>query len=169
MSPAGLRHEWRADCRVAAPLAKCRAAMRGTGPLRAPDGGPLDCQSSGAAPTQRPKATCAVMPSASEPASRPTEALASALGVSRAPPCSWLRIAVRAPNPIPSCRRATSYLLHRSGTLAWLSRPPTDLTERLRRLITTLHDPRSSGVILTCARDRPDPRHVPPESGTPAS
>src|SRR5262245_59617474 len=139
MLPAGLRHEWRADCRVAAPLAKCRAAVRGTGRLRAPDGGPLDCRPSGAAPARRPKATCAVMPSASEPASRPTEALASALGVSRAPPCSWLRIAVRA--PIPPRPRATSYLLHRSGTLAWLSRPPTGLTERLLRLIFVLIRP----------------------------
>src|SRR5215470_3796502 len=126
MSPAGLRYEWRADRRVAASLARRQAALRGIGRLRAPDGGPLDCQLSGAAPTRHPEAICALTPSASGPASRPIEALASALGVSCAPPCTWLRIDMGVLRPALPCRRATSYLAHRSGILAWL-KPATDL------------------------------------------
>src|SRR5215469_15583475 len=101
MSPAGLRYEWRADRRVAASLARRQAALRGIGRLRAPDGGPLDCQLSGAAPTRHPEAICALTPSASGPASRPIEALASAPGVSCARPCIWLRIDVRTFSGLP--------------------------------------------------------------------
>src|SRR5215470_4942787 len=101
MPPAGLRYEWRADRRVAASLARRRGAVRGTGRLRAPDGGPLDCRSSGGVPARHPEVTSALTPSASETASRPLEALASAPGVCCARPCIWLRIDVRTFSGLP--------------------------------------------------------------------
>src|SRR5215471_174114 len=155
MSPAGLRYEWRADRGVAASLARRQATLRGIGRLRALDGGPLDCQLSGAAPTRHPEAICALTPSASEPASRPIEALASALGVSCAPPCTWLRIDMGVLRPALPCRRATSYLPHRSGILAWL-KSATDLS----RAALSSEIPTAADRRLASASRRPRSRSL---------
>src|SRR5215470_8770440 len=155
MSPAGLRYEWRADRRVVARLARGPAALRGTGRLRAPDGGPLDCRSSGAALARHPEATCALTPSASEPTSRPVEALASALVVSCAPPCTWLRIDLGVLRPTLPCRRATSYLPHRSGILAWL-KSATDLS----RAALSSEIPTAADRRLASAGRRPRSRSL---------